>query len=128
MIFFSSFRFKVGSGVRPGFFFSAEPDPDLWKKMFDPHLWKNEYDTYIICWVQLYLTPVEILFDFVCYKMQTLIIQANYLYPIFHIPVTYLCVFYLHLHETWTAFLNCEVVSRIHCMRTAAANAQHLRL
>ena len=37
-IFFSSFRFKVGSG---SVFFPAEPDPDQWKKMLDPHPWLN---------------------------------------------------------------------------------------
>ena len=33
-MFFSSFRFQVGSvvGSGSGFFFSAEPDPDPWEK------------------------------------------------------------------------------------------------
>ena len=39
-ICFSSFRFKVGSGVESGSgFFPAEPDPDPLKKMSDPHPW-----------------------------------------------------------------------------------------
>ena len=41
-IFFSSFRFKVGSG----FFFQADPDP--WKKS-DPHLWVFDNKVFFCC-------------------------------------------------------------------------------